>query len=282
MRTKCVFSIQHIENWNDQIFSSKYCQHQLRTRLNPHDTRKNSRHGTHGSVHQARQRGRRARLSPYPGDLGKRLWENVSKEAWAAWLKQQTMLVNENRLNLADLPAPASTWRARWKSTSSAKAPTRRSRATYLRPPPLIRRHLSKTPCFCPSALSGWTTAQPAAALQPALRRPLPQRTQRAGPGPRGLPQWLRPARGAWGGQPQWTMLETGFGLGLNFLVTWAAWKADPDRPRLLHFVSTEAFPASAADVLRSARTHPELVPSRRTAAGPALGPAAGLSPPGV
>ena len=39
---------------------------------------------------------------PYPGALGKRIWENVSKEAWAQWLKQQTMLVNENRLNLAD------------------------------------------------------------------------------------------------------------------------------------------------------------------------------------
>lgn len=39
---------------------------------------------------------------PYPGDLGKRLFENVSKEAWASWVKQQTMLVNENRLNLAD------------------------------------------------------------------------------------------------------------------------------------------------------------------------------------
>ena len=39
---------------------------------------------------------------PYPGDLGKRLYENVSKEAWASWVKQQTMLVNENRLNLAD------------------------------------------------------------------------------------------------------------------------------------------------------------------------------------
>ncbi len=39
---------------------------------------------------------------PYPGELGKRIWEGVSKEAWAAWLKHQTMLVNENRLNLAD------------------------------------------------------------------------------------------------------------------------------------------------------------------------------------
>ncbi len=38
----------------------------------------------------------------YPGELGKRIFENVSKEAWAAWLKHQTMLVNENRLNLAD------------------------------------------------------------------------------------------------------------------------------------------------------------------------------------
>ena len=42
---------------------------------------------------------------PYPGPLGKRLWEEVSKVAWAEWMKQQTMLVNENRLNLADLRA---------------------------------------------------------------------------------------------------------------------------------------------------------------------------------
>lgn len=68
----------------------------------------------------------------------------------------------------------------------------------------------------------------------------------------------------AWAAQAQWCVLETGFGLGLNFLVTWAAWKADPLRPRLLHFVSTEAFPASADDVLRSARTHPELLPFAR------------------
>ena len=38
----------------------------------------------------------------YPGPLGKRIYDNVSKEAWQAWLKHQTMLVNENRLNLAD------------------------------------------------------------------------------------------------------------------------------------------------------------------------------------
>lgn len=39
---------------------------------------------------------------PYPGELGKRIYEQVSKPAWQAWLKHQTMLVNENRLNLAD------------------------------------------------------------------------------------------------------------------------------------------------------------------------------------
>ncbi|CAG9934351.1 oxidative damage protection protein [Candidatus Nitrotoga arctica] len=43
--------------------------------------------------------------APYPGELGKRIFEQVSKEAWAAWLKHQTMLVNENRLNLAEAHA---------------------------------------------------------------------------------------------------------------------------------------------------------------------------------
>lgn len=39
---------------------------------------------------------------PLPGELGKRLFESVSKEAWKGWLEHQKMLVNENRLNLAD------------------------------------------------------------------------------------------------------------------------------------------------------------------------------------
>jgi Fe-S cluster biosynthesis and repair protein YggX len=39
---------------------------------------------------------------PYPGELGKRIYNGVSKEAWSLWLRHQTMLVNENRLNLAD------------------------------------------------------------------------------------------------------------------------------------------------------------------------------------
>ena len=42
---------------------------------------------------------------PYPGELGKRIYDNVSKEAFEMWKKHQTMLVNENRLNLADARA---------------------------------------------------------------------------------------------------------------------------------------------------------------------------------
>jgi len=35
---------------------------------------------------------------PYPGELGKRIYANISKEAWAQWVAHQTMLINENRL----------------------------------------------------------------------------------------------------------------------------------------------------------------------------------------
>jgi Fe-S cluster biosynthesis and repair protein YggX len=35
---------------------------------------------------------------PYPGELGQRIYENVSKEAWQKWLGHQTMLINEYRL----------------------------------------------------------------------------------------------------------------------------------------------------------------------------------------
>ena len=41
-------------------------------------------------------------FAPVPGTLGQKIYENVSKEGWAQWLKHQTMLINENRLNLAD------------------------------------------------------------------------------------------------------------------------------------------------------------------------------------
>jgi Fe-S cluster biosynthesis and repair protein YggX len=40
--------------------------------------------------------------APYPGDLGQRIFENVSKEAWQQWLEFQTKLINENRLSPID------------------------------------------------------------------------------------------------------------------------------------------------------------------------------------
>jgi len=36
--------------------------------------------------------------SPYPGELGQRIYDSVSKEAWQRWLAHQTMLINEYRL----------------------------------------------------------------------------------------------------------------------------------------------------------------------------------------
>lgn len=44
-------------------------------------------------------------FQPVPGELGKRIFDTVSKEAWGQWIKHQTMLINENRLNLADIKA---------------------------------------------------------------------------------------------------------------------------------------------------------------------------------
>ncbi len=38
-------------------------------------------------------------FAPWPGELGKRIYENVSKQAWGDWLAHQTMLINENRLS---------------------------------------------------------------------------------------------------------------------------------------------------------------------------------------
>lgn len=69
-----------------------------------------------------------------------------------------------------------------------------------------------------------------------------------------GLPQ-------AWAGQGHWRILETGFGLGLNFLAAWQAWRDDPQRPGLLHFVSIEAWPVGSDDLLRSAAPWPGLQP---------------------
>lgn len=41
-------------------------------------------------------------FAPYPGDLGKRIYENVSKKGWESWVNHQTMLINEYRLTPVD------------------------------------------------------------------------------------------------------------------------------------------------------------------------------------
>lgn len=45
--------------------------------------------------------------SPYPGDLGQRIFDQVSQRAWGEWLAHQTMLINENRLSPVDPKARA-------------------------------------------------------------------------------------------------------------------------------------------------------------------------------
>jgi tRNA 5-methylaminomethyl-2-thiouridine biosynthesis bifunctional protein len=62
---------------------------------------------------------------------------------------------------------------------------------------------------------------------------------------------------GRWLGHDRFTILETGFGFGLNFLATWAAWKADSRRSAKLHYVSIEKHPFSASDLAKLHATHP-------------------------
>lgn len=72
-----------------------------------------------------------------------------------------------------------------------------------------------------------------------------------------------------WQERERFVVLETGFGLGLNFLATWAAWKNDPQRCARLHFISVEKHPFTAADL---ATLYREWLPSNDCAP---LGPLA-------
>jgi len=54
---------------------------------------------------------------------------------------------------------------------------------------------------------------------------------------------------GRWSGRDRFTILETGFGLGNNFLATWKAWRADPNRSERLYFVSIEKHPPRLDDL---------------------------------
>jgi len=67
------------------------------------------------------------------------------------------------------------------------------------------------------------------------------------------------PAR--WAGARVFTILETGFGLGLNFLATWQAWRADPMRPERLHFVSIEKHPFVREGLVELHARYPEFAP---------------------
>lgn len=78
-----------------------------------------------------------------------------------------------------------------------------------------------------------------------------------------------------WQGEERFVILETGFGLGLNFLATWAAWKDDPRRCQRLHFVSVEKHPFRREDLAELHRAFPEFAPlaAQLQAAWPLLVP---------
>lgn len=62
-----------------------------------------------------------------------------------------------------------------------------------------------------------------------------------------------------WQGKAQFTIAETGFGTGLNFLATWQAWQADPQRCPRLHFISIEKHPIQPATLHELLANYPEL-----------------------
>ena len=67
-----------------------------------------------------------------------------------------------------------------------------------------------------------------------------------------------------WANRGQFVILETGFGLGCNFLATWHTWRGDPQRPQRLHFVSVERHPLRAQD-LQSPAHSAAARPTQRT-----------------
>ena len=61
-----------------------------------------------------------------------------------------------------------------------------------------------------------------------------------------------------WQGRERFTILETGFGLGLSFLATWHAWRHDPQRGDKLRFISVEKYPFAPTDLERLHRDWPQ------------------------
>lgn len=64
------------------------------------------------------------------------------------------------------------------------------------------------------------------------------------------------PAR--WRGRGHFSILETGFGLGLNFMATWLAWQGDPSRCDVLEFISFEKHPFAVEDLTTAHTGWPE------------------------
>ena len=67
-----------------------------------------------------------------------------------------------------------------------------------------------------------------------------------------------------WAHARAFTILETGFGLGLNFLVTWQQWRADPARPQRLHYVSIEKHPFDRGALATLHQRYSEFAPLAR------------------
>lgn len=77
-----------------------------------------------------------------------------------------------------------------------------------------------------------------------------------------------------WAGRRRFVVLETGFGLGNNFLATWAAWREDPSRCERLVFLSIEKHPLTRADLAHAHAASPEPALARQLLASwPVLAP---------
>lgn len=78
-----------------------------------------------------------------------------------------------------------------------------------------------------------------------------------------------------WQGRPHFTIVETGFGLGHNFLATWQAWRDDPQACTRLHFISVEKHPFRAEDLVaaHAAAGVPAALSAELVAAWPILTP---------
>ncbi len=52
--------------------------------------------------HKLQRDGEGLAFVPWPGALGKRVFDGISREAWQQWMAHQTLLINENRLSPMD------------------------------------------------------------------------------------------------------------------------------------------------------------------------------------